>query len=55
MSTPNRNSDETPPEIVSGHPRGTLALVVIMGLVYAIGWLVMYFGPFAERGLPHAH
>jgi hypothetical protein len=55
MSASNRNPDDMPPEVVSGHPRGTLALVVLMGLAYAIGWLVMYFGLFVDRGLPHAH
>jgi hypothetical protein len=47
--------DKTLPEVVSGHPRGTLALVILMGLLYGVGWLAMYFGTFLERGLPHAH
>lgn len=55
MGASDRNPDNTPPDVVSGHPRGTLALVILMGLLYAIGWLAMYFGSFVERGLPHAH
>jgi hypothetical protein len=55
MEPSDPNPDGTPAEVVSGHPRGTLALVVLMGLLFAIGWLAMYCGPFVERGLPHAH
>jgi hypothetical protein len=53
MSFSDPNPDNTPSEVVSGHPRGTLALVILMGLFFAIGWLAMYFGLFVERGLPH--
>jgi hypothetical protein len=55
MSSLDRSPDNTAPEVVSGHPRGTLALVILMALLFAIGWLAMYFGLFVERGLPHAH
>ena len=53
MNSSDRNSDDVPPEVLTGHPRGTLALVILMGLFFAIGWLAMYFGLFVERGLPH--
>jgi hypothetical protein len=53
MSFSDRNSDKTPPDVLAGHPRGTLALVILMGLFFALGWLAMYFGVFVERGLPH--
>ena len=53
MSSPDRNFEHTPPDVLTGHPRGTLALVILMGLFFAIGWLAMYFGLFVERGLPH--
>ena len=33
-----------------GHPRGTLAIMGIYGLLFVIGWLVMYFGVFLPRG-----
>jgi hypothetical protein len=36
-----------------GHPRGTLAIVVLYGLLFALGWLAMYFFGFLPRGAPH--
>jgi hypothetical protein len=35
------------------HPRGTLAIVVVFGLLFALGWLGMYFFVFLARGAPH--
>ena len=35
---------------VGGHPKGTLAIVGIYGLLFVIGWLIMYFGLFVPRG-----
>ena len=32
------------------HPRGTLAIVAIYGLLFALGWLVLYFGVYLPRG-----
>jgi hypothetical protein len=32
------------------HPRGTLAIVAVFGLLFALGWLVMFFVTFAGRG-----
>ena len=55
MSSSDRKHSDVPPDVASGHPRGTLALVILMGLFFAIGWLAMYFGVFVARGLPHAH
>jgi hypothetical protein len=55
VSDSDRNRDKALSEVLSGHPRGTLALVILMGLLYGVGWLAMYFGAFVERGLPHAH
>ena len=52
-----RRSDETPggtgigPEDL-GHPRGTLAIVAIFGLLFALGWLAMYLFRFLEMGAP---
>ncbi|MCY4648272.1 MAG: hypothetical protein OXE73_15500 [Gammaproteobacteria bacterium] len=45
---PDRSLDE--PVDVGGHPRGTLAIVGIYGLLFVIGWLIMYFGVFVPRG-----
>jgi hypothetical protein len=36
-----------------GHPRGTLAIVAIFGLLFALGWLAVYFLIFISRGAPH--
>ncbi len=37
---------------VVGHPRGTLLIVFIYGLLFALGWLALYFGEFLPRGMP---
>jgi hypothetical protein len=37
-----------------GHPRGTLAIVAVFGLLFAIAWFVMYVFVFLERGAPHS-
>ena len=36
-----------------GHPRGTLAIVIIFGSLFLLGWLSMYFYMFLQRGAPH--
>ena len=36
-----------------GHPRGTLAILVIYALLFALGWLGLYFNEFMSRGTPH--
>jgi hypothetical protein len=36
-----------------GHPRGTLAIVIVFGLLFALAWLATYFFVFLERGAPH--
>lgn len=33
-----------------GHPRGTLAIVLVYGVLFVIGWLLFYFGEFLPRG-----
>jgi hypothetical protein len=35
-----------------GHPRGTLAIVVIFGVLFALAWFATYFLVFIERGAP---
>ncbi len=32
------------------HPRGTLAIVLIYALLFAMGWLFLYYGEFLPRG-----
>lgn len=47
-------SDEAPlPPEALGHPRGTLAIVLIYGSLFALGWLALYFFEFVPRGAPH--
>jgi hypothetical protein len=36
-----------------GHPRGTLAIVFIFGLLFALAWFGTYFFVFIGRGAPH--
>ena len=36
-----------------GHPRGTLAILVIYGLLFGLGWLGLFFFEFVPRGTPH--
>jgi cytochrome c oxidase subunit IIa family protein len=35
------------------HPRGTLAIVALLGALFAFGWLAMFVFVFLERGAPH--
>jgi hypothetical protein len=42
-----------PPEEEFGHPRGTLAIVIIFGSLFLLGWLGMYFYMFLQRGPTH--
>ena len=37
-----------------GHPRGTLAIVIIFGALFILGWLAMYLFLFLQRGAPHS-
>ena len=37
-----------------GHPRGTLAIVLIFGALFLFGWLAMYLFMFLQRGAPHS-
>lgn len=42
---------ELPPG--SEHPRGTLAIVIIFGVLFALGWFAMYFLRFMATDVPH--
>jgi hypothetical protein len=35
------------------HPRGTLAIMIVFGTLFGLGWLAMYVWRFLERGAPH--
>ena len=55
MSNPGQTSNkiENSPEDL-GHPRGTLVIVIIFGLLFGLAWLAMYLFLFLERGAPHS-
>ncbi len=36
------------------HPRGTLAIVIVFGLLFTLGWFATYVLVFLERGVPHS-
>jgi hypothetical protein len=42
--------DSSPDDL--GHPRGTLAVVALFGLLFAFAWLFTYVFVFLERGAP---
>jgi hypothetical protein len=35
------------------HPRGTLAIVIIFGVLFTLGWFAMYFLRFMSADVPH--
>ena len=49
---PGDQPDQVPEESVDvgRHPKGTLAIVGIYGLLFVVGWLFIYFGVFLPRG-----
>ena len=47
--TPHPN-DESPVDFE--HPRGTLAIVLIFGALFGLGWLAMYIFRFMAMGMP---
>jgi hypothetical protein len=54
MSNPETHRSDTPPRESSIEaPRGTLAIMVIFGLLFLLTWLATYFFLFLERGAPH--
>ncbi len=48
--SPLPSNDESP--VVFEHPRGTFAIVIIFGALFAVGWLAMYVLRFLARGVP---
>ncbi len=36
------------------HPRGTLVIVILFGLLFGLAWFAMYVFQFLGRGAPHA-
>lgn len=35
-----------------GHPKGTLAIVAVYGLLFVVGWIALFFFYFMPRGAP---
>jgi hypothetical protein len=58
MEDPNRPAGTRPPSDnlsdLYEHPRGTLAIVVVFGLLFALGWVAVYVFLFLQRGAPHS-
>jgi hypothetical protein len=44
-------TDRIPDDL--GHPRGTLAVVALFGLLFALAWFFTYVFVFLERGAPY--
>lgn len=49
---PVRAEEPSPEEF--GHPRGTLAIVILFGVLFALAWFAMYIFEFLQRGAPHS-
>jgi hypothetical protein len=47
-------SNPASPDDDLGHPRGTLAIVIVFGLLFVLGWIAMYVFGFLARGAPHS-
>ncbi len=52
-STPERPRDAGGVPVEIGHPRGTLAIVIVFGLLFGLAWFATYFLVFLERGATH--
>ena len=46
---PKRDDDQVDLEDI-GHPRGTLVIVALFGLLFALGWAAFYVLGFLHRG-----
>lgn len=49
---PSTRMPEPPLEPEFEHPRGTWAIVVVFGALFAAGWFAMYVWLFLSRGAP---
>ena len=50
MSDERLESSSGSPHEAGAHPKGTLAIVAVYGLLFAVGWLALYFLVFVPRG-----
>ena len=55
MATADPRTDPTAADLPAEfeHPRGTLAIVIVFGALFALGWFAMYFLRFMAAGVPH--
>jgi hypothetical protein len=53
MSDPKHSAErgDVPEDL--GHPIGTLVIVALFGLLFGLGWLLMYLWMFLQRGGLH--
>lgn len=54
LSSPPRKTPDVDLAVLE-HPRGTLAIVAVFGLLFALGWLAMFFFTFLGRGATTHH
>ncbi|MDH3403020.1 MAG: hypothetical protein OEP45_05335 [Acidobacteriota bacterium] len=47
-----RDDDEEDALASLGHPRGTLAIVIVYAILFALGWVALYVFEFLPRGAP---
>jgi hypothetical protein len=52
---PSPQGEPDPDPEALGHPRGTLAIVAVYALLFALGWLALYLFRFLGQGAPHSH
>ena len=45
-------TDRKPEGEAFEHPKGTLAIVILYGLLFALGWIALYVLEFLPRGAP---
>jgi hypothetical protein len=55
--TPSPSAPSPDDDVVDkvGHPKGTLVIVLIFGLLFAAGWFAFFLFRFMEQGAPHSH
>lgn len=52
VSAPLRQTADVDPSVLE-NPRGTLAIVAVFGLLFALAWLAMFLFGFLARGATH--
>ncbi len=55
--TPDRHPPSATDDVseIVGHPRGTMAIVIVFAVLFAAGWFAMFVFRFMEQGAPHHH